>query len=150
MTFVAFTNHGADTTWIPFDVPGTGYQAAVAEMDPTTGLPRLIFGNSQGIWSVVDNNGVAETTLGTSTPLRRARIASATFNSHSFTDGGSPSNVAAQIAGSLFYGAAQDVGGPGSDADILSNGDLDWSGDPLFAEPGREQHRSGCEPTGHW
>ncbi len=39
---------------------------AVAEVDPTTGLPRLIFGNSQGVWSVLDNNGTFETTIGNS------------------------------------------------------------------------------------
>ena len=60
----SFTNNGAGVTWIPFDMPGTAYQAAVSEIDPTTGLPRLIFGNSQGVWSVLDNNGTFETTIG--------------------------------------------------------------------------------------
>ena len=70
-----FINDGFGVTWTPFDVPGTGYQASVAEIDPTTGLPRLIFGNSQGIWSVLDNNGVAETTLGNldSSPERESQ-----------------------------------------------------------------------------
>ena len=33
----SFTNNGAGVTWIPFDMPGTAYQSAVAEIDPTTG-----------------------------------------------------------------------------------------------------------------
>ena len=58
-----FANNGAGVTWIPFDVPGSGYQASVSEIDPATGLPRLIFGNSQGIWSVLDNNGTVQSTI---------------------------------------------------------------------------------------
>ena len=38
-------------------------------IDPTTGLPRLIFGNDQGVWSVLDNNGTFETQIGTSDAL---------------------------------------------------------------------------------
>ena len=45
-----------------------------------------------------------------------------------FYDGAvQPSNAAAQIAGALFYGAAQDNGGPFSDPNILSDGNLQWS-----------------------
>ena len=40
---------------------GTDYHRIVTMVDPTTGLPRLIFGNDQGIWSVLDNNGTFET-----------------------------------------------------------------------------------------
>ena len=129
---VAFLNNGGGVSWTPFDVPGTGYQAAVSEIDPTTGLPRLIFGNSQGVWSVLDNNGKVQTTIGSSTPLpdvnRIGNLQLAQF----YNGAVQPSSLAAQMAGSLFYGAAQDVGGPGSDPNILSNGDLGWSGDPLF------------------
>ena len=130
--FNRFLNTGEGTIWTPFDVPGTGYQASLGEIDPTTGLPRLIFGNSQGIWSVLDNNGVVQTTLGSSTPLpdvnRIGNLQLAQF----YNGAAEPSNLAAQMAGSLFYGAAQDVGGPGSDPSILSNGDLTWSGNPFF------------------
>ena len=115
-------------TWIPFDVPGTGYQASVSEIDPATGLPRLIFGNSQGIWSVLDNNGIVQSTIGSSTPLpnvnRNGNIQLTQF----YYGAVQPSNAAAQIAGALFYGAAQDNGGPASNPDILSNGNLVWSG----------------------
>src|SRR5207253_1886832 len=39
-----------------------------------------------------------------------------------------PSGLAAQIAGALFYGQAQDDGFPASDPNILDNGNLSWSG----------------------
>ena len=131
--YASFVNNGAGVTWIPFDVPGTGYQASVAEIDPATGLPRLIFGNSQGIWSELDQNGTVESTIGTSTPLpsvnRNGNIQLTQF----YYGAAQPSSAAAQIAGALFYGATQDNGGPASDPDILSNGNLVWSNTPGFA-----------------
>ena len=48
---------------------GTDYHRIVTMVDPTTGLPRLIFGNDQGIWSVLDNNGTFETQIGSSDAL---------------------------------------------------------------------------------
>ena len=131
--YKSFANNGAGVTWIPFDVPGTGYQASVAEIDPTTGLPRLIFGNSQGIWSELVDNGTVESTIGTSTPLpsvnRNGNIQLTQF----YYGAAQPSSAAAQIAGALFYRAAQDNGGPASSANILSNGNLVWSNTPGFA-----------------
>ena len=35
-------------------------------VDPLTGLPRLIFGNDQGVWTILDNDGTFETQVGTS------------------------------------------------------------------------------------
>ena len=122
-----FTNNGAGVTWIPFDMAGTGYQASVAETDPTTGLPRLIFGNAQGVWSVLDNNGTFETTIGSSdsTPgiNRNGNLQLTQF----YYGAAQPSNAAAQIADALFYGAAQDNGGPFSDPSILTDGNITWS-----------------------
>ena len=123
----SFTNNGAGVSWIPFDMPGTAYQSAVAEVDPATGLPRLIFGNSQGVWSVLDNNGTFETSIGSSdaTPdINR----NGNLQLTQFYDGAAqPSNAAAQVADALFYGAAQDNGGPFSDPNILTDGNLQWS-----------------------
>jgi len=131
--YKSFANNGAGVTWIPFDVPGTGYQASVAEIDPATGLPRLIFGNSQGIWSELVDNGTVESTIGTSTPLpsvnRNGNIQLTQF----YYGAAQPSSAAAQIAGALFYGAAQDNGGPASDPNILSDGNLVWNNTPGFA-----------------
>jgi len=130
----AFANTGAGVTWIPFDVPGTAYQASVAEIDPTTGLPRIIFGNSQGVWSVLDNSGSVETSIGSPNPTtlnlpnvnRNGNLQITQF----YNGAAQPSNVAAQIADALFYGAAQDNGGPFSDPNILTDGNLQWSVPP--------------------
>ena len=54
-----------------------------------------------------------------------------------------PSNAAAQIAGALFYGSAQDNGGPVSDPNILTNGNITWTG------PGGDAGRRGHRPAGH-
>ena len=129
--YTSFQNNGAGVTWIPFDVPGSGYQASVSEIDPTTGLPRLIFGNSQGIWSVLDNSGVVQThdrEFGHPLPdvNRNGNLQLTQF----YYGAVQPSNAAAQIAGALFYGAAQDNGGPASDPNILNDGSLVWSGSP--------------------
>ena len=127
-----FYNNGGDVTWTPFDVPGTGYEAAVSEIDPTTGLPRLIFGNSQGVWSVVDDNGVVETSIGSSDQLPNVNR-NGDLQLTQFYDGAAePSNAAAQVADALFYGAAQDNGGPFSDPNLLSDGNLTWSNTPGY------------------
>ena len=67
------------------EISGTGYQIPLAEVDPTTGLPRLIAGNLDGLYSGLDNNGVVR---GDDRHLRRhARrsIATATSSSASST-----------------------------------------------------------------
>ncbi len=98
--YASFTNNGAGVTWMPFDMPGTNYQSAVAVADPTTGLPRLIFGNSQGVWSVLDNNGTLETEIGTEqTPgvNRNGNLQITQF----YYGAAQPSNAAAQVAHAL-------------------------------------------------
>ena len=64
--YASFTNNGAGVEWIPFDPGGTDYHAVTTMVDPLTGLPRLIFGNDQGVWTILDNNGTFETQLGQS------------------------------------------------------------------------------------
>ncbi len=121
-----FTNTGAGVKWIPFDMPGTAYQAAVAEIDPTTGLPRLIFGNDDGIWTELDNNGTFENQVGsyqTAGIDRNGNLQIAQF----YTGAVQPSSVAAQAASALFYGAAQNTGVMYSDPDELGDGDLQWT-----------------------
>ena len=71
--YASFTNNGAGVEWIPFDAGGTDYHRVTTMIDPTTGLPRLIFGNDQGIWSVLDNNGTFETQIGISYSTGRRR-----------------------------------------------------------------------------
>ena len=106
-----FTNNGDGVEWIPFDVGGTDYHRIVTMVDPTTGLPRLIFGNDQGIWSVLDNNGTFETQIGASDPLpvnsRNGNLQITQF----YYGAAQPSNAAALIAGALFYGSARTTAG---------------------------------------
>src|SRR4029077_4513656 len=64
--YARFTNNGAGVTWAPFDMSGTDYHRVVTMIDPTTGLSRLIFGNDQGVWSVLDNGGTFLTSVGSS------------------------------------------------------------------------------------
>jgi subtilisin-like proprotein convertase family protein len=123
-----FTNNGAGALWIPFDMGGTDYHSVATTIDPTTGLPRLIFGNDQGVWSVLDNNGTFETQIGSSDMLpdisRNGNLQITQF----YYGAAQPSSAAAQIAGALFYGSAQDNGGPVSDPNIISNGNITWHG----------------------
>ncbi len=145
-----FTNNGAGVTWIPFDPTGnpagTDYHAVAVMTDPLTGLPRLILGNSQGVWTILDNNGTFETQVGASSSgvqlgSPTAQLAGLDRNGNlqitQFYYGAvQPSSVAAQLAGALFYGSSQDNGGPVSDPNIISNGNLTWSGPTLDANTG--------------
>jgi subtilisin-like proprotein convertase family protein len=136
--YSSFTNSGAGVSWIPFDPGGTDYHAVTAMIDPLTGLPRLIFGNDQGVWSILDNNGSFETQVGSSSSGVQAgspttQLAGVDRNGNlqitQFYYGAvQPSSIAAQIAGALFYGSAQDNGGPVSDPNILTNGNITWNG----------------------
>ena len=140
-SYASFANNGAGVTWIPFDMSGTDYHRVVTMVDPTTGLPRLIFGNDQGVWSVLDNNGTFETSdreLRRNCPgiNRNGNLQITQF----YYGAAQPSNVAAQIAGALFYGSAQDNGGPVSDPNILTRRQLRWAG------PGGDADRRGA-PT---
>jgi subtilisin-like proprotein convertase family protein len=126
--YSSFTNSGAGVEWIPFDVNGTDYHRIATMIDPLTGLPRLIFGNDQGIWSVLDNNGAFQGEIGFSNLLpginRNGNLQITQF----YYGAAQPSNAAALIAHSLFYGSAQDNGGPSSDPSVINNGDIVWNG----------------------
>jgi subtilisin-like proprotein convertase family protein len=128
--YSGFTNNGGNVKWIPFDMPGTAYQAAVAETDPATGLPRLIFGNDDGIWSVLDNNGTFENQIGSSTPEpsidRNGNLQIAQF----YNGAVQPSAAAATAADSLFSGAAQNTGVMSSVSSVLADGNLGWTSAP--------------------
>lgn len=102
--YASFTNNGAGVEWIPFDVGGTDYHRMVTMTDPTTGLPRIIFGNDQGIWSVLDSNGTFETQIGSSDILPSTERNGNLQITQFYYGAAQPSNAAALIAGSLFYG----------------------------------------------
>ena len=122
-----FTNNGAGVRWTPFDIGGTDQHRFVTIVDPVTRLPRLIAGDDQGVWSVLDNNGSFFSGIGTAAVPGRER--NGNLQTTQFYYGtAQPSRVAAQIAGALFYGSAQDNGGPFSDPNVLDNGNLLWTG----------------------
>jgi subtilisin-like proprotein convertase family protein len=140
--YASFVNTGGGASWTPFDTPttglfippgsnseisGTGYQMLLSEVDPTTGLPRLIVGNLTGVYSGLDDNGTFESSIGSST-------ATPSVNRNGNLDLGQfyygavqPSTAAAQIAGALFYGGAENIGGQSSDPSLIGNGDIQWS-----------------------
>lgn len=133
----SFTNNGAGTTWTPYDVPlgnlttggfiGTGYHVALAEIDPATGLPRLIFGNNQGVWSDLDDNGTPVTQIGSSDTLpgvnRNGNLQLTQF----YGGAAQPGYAEAAAADALFYGAAADNGEPFSDPNVVTDGNLQWN-----------------------
>ena len=125
--YAGFVNNGANVSWVPFDMPGTAYQASVAEVDPTTGLPRLIFGNNDGVWSAWTTTGRSRPRSGPPTP-RPPSTATAISRSPSSTPASS-SRAARRPRppGSLFYGAAQNTGVMSSNFSSLTPGNLDWT-----------------------
>ena len=147
--YASFTNNGAGVSWTPFDLGGTDYHRAVSFVDPTTGLPRLIIGDDQGVYSVLDNNGLFQVSVGeTVSPNAsgqfggqssgathgvNAPFAGADRNGNLqitqfYYGAAQPSNVGAQLAAALFYGSAQDDGGPVSDPNLLQDGNIRWAG----------------------
>ncbi len=132
------SNTGIQVKWIFYDaavdsgtISSTDQHRVVAMLDPLTGMTRLIFGDDQGIFSVVDRGDGSTnflTGIGTATaaadPSRNGNL-----QINQFYGGASqPSQLAANIAGALLYGEAQDNGFPLSDANLLKNGNIQWTG----------------------
>ncbi|MCI0376599.1 MAG: proprotein convertase P-domain-containing protein [Gemmataceae bacterium] len=127
----SFTNDGRDVKWQPFHalLQGTNdVHEVVAYRDPLTGQTRLIVGDDHGVFTGVDagegniqgNIGTAVVPFGT----RNGNLQLVQF----YYGAAQPSTLAAQIAGALFYGMAQDNGAPQSTPDILTTGELNWTG----------------------
>ena len=138
-----FTNNGAGVDWIPLASGGTDYHRIVTMVDPITGLPRVIFGDDQGIWTVLDDNGTPEYQVSPNDQLpgnsRNGNLQITQF----YYGAAQPSTAAALIAGSLFYGSAQDNGGPSSSATIINTGDIVWNG------PGGDASGVATDPQGN-
>jgi subtilisin-like proprotein convertase family protein len=136
--YSSFTNNGTGVTWTVFDPGGTDYHAVTTMVDPLTGLPRLLFGNDQGVWTILDNDGTFETQIGTSASGVQLgsptdQLASTDRNGNLqitqfYYGAAQPSTTAAENADALFYGSAQDDGGPVSDPNILTTGNLTGNG----------------------
>ena len=106
--------------------------------DPVTGKTRLLVGYDQG-------SRPASTTTARSSPRSATRrsptgVRNGNLQITQFYNGAAqPSALAAQIAGALFYGEAQDDGFPTSDPNVLTNGNIGWIG--LDRRRDRRRHR---------
>ncbi len=141
-----FSNDGTGVKWIPFDIGGTDQHRMFVMVDPATGLPRIIVADDQGVYTGLDNNGTlinSNVSTGPANPESGAGIGvpnpsgilSPTGSRNGnlqitqfYYSASQPSSLASQIAGALFYGQAQDNGSLASDPNILTNGNLNWSG----------------------
>ena len=125
----SLSNDGSGAWWTPFDgfIGGTDVHVIVPMVDPVTGKTRLLVGYDQGIATAVDNNGTFLTSIGNQ-PVPFG-VTNGNLQITQFYNGAAqPSALAAQIAGALFYGEAQDDGFPTSNAGVLSNGNIGWVG----------------------
>jgi subtilisin-like proprotein convertase family protein len=130
----SFSDTGAGATWIPFDLPAsfTDQHRIITMVDPLTGQSRIIIGDDQGVFTGVDNNGTFDFGIGSADAATGSRNGNLQITQF-YYGALQPSNIAAQVAGALFYGSAQDDGTPQSASGILtpgsgSYGDITWSG----------------------
>src|SRR5205823_6058186 len=126
-----FTNDGGGGTWLPFDIDSDGENTdqhrIITMVDPLTGKSRIIIGDDQGIFSAVDDNGKFLTSFGSHSLPRASRNGNIQITQF-YYGAVQPSLLAAQVAGALFYGQAQDDGSPQSAPDVLTTGNIGWVG----------------------
>jgi subtilisin-like proprotein convertase family protein len=127
----SFTNNGQDALWMPFSgggLGGTDQHELVAIRDPLTGRTRVIFGDDQGVWTGTDTgDGTADAGIGFAASVLGSRNGNLQITQF-YYGAAQPSTLAADLAGTLFYGSAQDDGAPTSDAHVLDDGNIRWSG----------------------
>lgn len=120
-----FTNNGAGVKWIPFDIGGTDQHEIITEVDPATGLPRLIIGDDQGLFTAIDNKGTFFPGVGNA--VSPTGSVNGNLQITQFYYGtAQPSNAASQVAQALLFSSAQDDGAPFSDQNILQTGQIVW------------------------
>jgi hypothetical protein len=127
-----FQNDGTDIakwTGIEDFVSGTTDQHRVISLvDPLTGHARLIFGDDQGVFTAVDRgDGTLISSIGSTPVINGPRSGNLSITQF-YSGAAQPSILAADVAGALFYGNAQDDGHPHSDPNILTTGELGWTG----------------------
>ncbi len=157
------SNTGIQVKWVYYDTAvssglgtfgSTDQHRVLTMLDPLTGKTRLIFGDDQGIFSVVDpGDGTTNFITGIGTAAEHADPSrSGNLQLNQFYGGASqPSQLAANIAGALLYGEAQDNGFPLSDPNLLKNGNIQWtgpSGDGQWV--GTDQTGSGSVYESRW
>lgn len=158
----AVTNDGIGAKWTIFDAgtnAGTpftvgtdgldSYLQVMTMLDPLTGETRLLMGKSNGIYSAVDGGstplnggGIVEAGIGSSLSPTVSR--NGNLDVYEMIYGASqPSDIAALAANALFYGSGYKSGLPQSDPNILTNGNLLWTGNPADNQPFRSLSGSG-------
>jgi subtilisin-like proprotein convertase family protein len=140
------TNSGNDPTgWIPFNtIPGgsTDQHRVYTMIDPLTGRTRIVFADDQGIFTGVDRgDGSISAGIG-SAPSTFGSLDGNLQVTQFYYGAAQPSNVAASIAGAMFYGSAQDDGIPASDPNVLTDGNISWGG------PGGDSSAVATDPAG--
>ncbi|MCZ2343320.1 MAG: proprotein convertase P-domain-containing protein [Bacteroidales bacterium] len=139
----SFTNNGLNARWMSFDeILGNGLgedpqvntiTSVVTYVDPLTGQSRVILGTNSGLYSGVDlGDGVISQGIGFA--QRNDFSRNGNLQLGEFIAGAvQPSQLAADIAGTLFYAVSQDNGFPVSSPDILATGNNDWTTSALVA-----------------
>jgi subtilisin-like proprotein convertase family protein len=127
----AFNNTGEDNLWMPFSgggLGGTDQHRLLTYRDPLTGHTRLIFADDQGVWTGEDQgDGSTSSGIGSAKSILGSRNGNLQITQF-YYGADQPSTLAADLAGALMYGTAQDDGNPQSDPRILENGNLNWTG----------------------
>jgi subtilisin-like proprotein convertase family protein len=136
----SFSNDGSGATWTVFDEslrPTTfdpnsrrsnDNQQILTMVDPLTHHARLIVANGQGVFTGVDlGDGTVDTGIGTARAPSGSRVGNLQ-TAELYNGAVQPSNLAAQIAGSLFYGSGFENGFPTSSSNVLTNGDISYTG----------------------
>jgi subtilisin-like proprotein convertase family protein len=148
----SFNNVGTGAIYSGFNYfidNSTNFHVLLATVDPTTGQPRLILGDDQGVFTGLDNgsgganpgitgpgiNGGAvpaqtadnEDVAGTQDGVaisgtRNGNLQLDQFNASS----AQPSTLAADVADALYYGTGAWTGSPQSTSSILTTGDITW------------------------
>jgi len=119
-----FTNDGSGVTWTPFDsllVSSSGLHRVISIFDPLTGHARLIFGNDQGVFTGVDDNGSLRLGIGDSQSPNYSRSGNLAI-SQFYYGAVHSNNLTADIAGALAYGNGVHTGLRASDANVLQPG----------------------------
>ena len=124
-----FTNQGDDVRFQPFNEFFSGFadvHQIVPFIDPLTNRVRFIYALDQGVYTGVDaGDGTVDAGIGTATSVTGPRNGNLQL-SQFYAGAVQPSQLAADIAGALFYGFSQDNGAITSRGDLLATGDLSW------------------------
>jgi subtilisin-like proprotein convertase family protein len=116
---------------------GNSIQQLITTVDPLTGKARVIAVTNTGVYSGLDkgdgtlirsignvvNDSATSGNVAIPTGSRNGNLQ----NAQLYSIAAQPSDVAAQVSGSLFYAMTQRNGFPASTVDILETGDVTWS-----------------------